>query len=203
VSARFAWIGRVRRGRRLDRNPLRRRSDRVETVILAALLAAFLGGAPLAAHAAATWISATSQQELRAQQATYRQVTAVLLDAAVTVPGYGGGYSPAQATAQWRAPDGAVRTGLIATPAGAKAGRTVRIWTNLSGELVTPLQQDQIASRADLAAMAAVAALGIVLLTAAVAVRRALDRRRMTAWEAEWLATGPRWSSRAGPQTDI
>jgi hypothetical protein len=33
------WLGRVLRGRRLDRNPLRRGSDRVETAVLGALLA--------------------------------------------------------------------------------------------------------------------------------------------------------------------
>jgi hypothetical protein len=27
-------------------------------------------------------------------------------------------------------------------------------------------------------------------------VRRALDRRRMAAWDRDWLATGPRWTPR-------
>lgn len=201
MSARFAWIGRILRGRRLDRNPLRRRSDRVETVILAALLAAFLGGAPFAAHTAATWAGAASQQELRAQQANFRQVTAVLLEAAWTPQGYGFTIA-SQANARWVAPDGKVRTGMIAVPADAKAGSTKRIWTNTSGDLVTPLQPDQIALRADLAAMASVAVLGAVLLTTAAVVRRSLNRRRLADWDADWLATGPRWSSRAEPPTD-
>ena len=47
-----SWLGRLLRGRRLDRNPLRRGSDRVETAIAGVLLAAFLAGAPFAAHAA-------------------------------------------------------------------------------------------------------------------------------------------------------
>jgi hypothetical protein len=201
VSARFAWIGRILRGRRLDRNPLRRRSDRVETVIVAALFAAFLGGAPFAVHAAAAGASAASQRELRAQQANFRQVTAVLLEAAWTPQGYGFTIS-SQADARWVAPDGKVRTDMIAVPADAKAGSTVRIWTNLSGDLVTPLRQDQIALRADLAGMAAVAALGAVLLITGAVVRRALNRRRLADWDADWLATGPRWSSRAQPPTD-
>jgi len=49
------WLGRVLRGRRLDRNPLRRRSDRVETTVLGLLLAAFLAGAPFVTHAAGSW----------------------------------------------------------------------------------------------------------------------------------------------------
>jgi len=36
----------------------------------------------------------------------------------------------------------------------------------------------------------------LVLLAAAVLVRRALDRRRLNAWEAEWRANGPLWSGR-------
>jgi hypothetical protein len=36
------WLVRLLRGLRPDRNPLRRRSDRAEAVVLAALLAAFL-----------------------------------------------------------------------------------------------------------------------------------------------------------------
>ena len=54
-SPRNSWLGRLLRGRRLDRNPLRRRSDRAETAVLGVLLAAFLAGAPFAAQAAGSW----------------------------------------------------------------------------------------------------------------------------------------------------
>jgi hypothetical protein len=52
-----SWLARLLRGRRLDRNPLRRGSDRAETVVLAALLAAFLAAAPFAAQAAGPWVT--------------------------------------------------------------------------------------------------------------------------------------------------
>ena len=39
------WLGRALRLRRLDGNPLRRGSDRAETVVLGVLLAIFLAGA--------------------------------------------------------------------------------------------------------------------------------------------------------------
>jgi len=32
--------------------------------------------------------------------------------------------------------------------------------------------------------------------TATGLVRRSLDRRRLSGWDAEWLANGPRWSPR-------
>jgi len=86
------------RGRRLDRNPLRRGSDRAETAIAGVLLAAFLAGAPFAAHAAGSWTYATSAREAEAQQAALHQVPATLLQAATpwSATGYGSGASAAQ-----------------------------------------------------------------------------------------------------------
>jgi len=42
-----------------------------------------------------------------------------------------------------------------------------------------------------------VIALGTVLATIGLLARRTLDKRRMAAWDAEWRATGPRWTTRA------
>jgi hypothetical protein len=36
----------------------------------------------------------------------------------------------------------------------------------------------------------------IVLLSGLGLTRRALDRRRLSAWEAEWRAVGPLWTGR-------
>ena len=73
---RSTWLGRLLRGRRFDRNALRRGSDRAETVVLGVLLAAFLAGAPFAAHSAGSWTYATSVREAQAQQAALHQVPA-------------------------------------------------------------------------------------------------------------------------------
>jgi hypothetical protein len=34
----------------------------------------------------------------------------------------------------------------------------------------------------------------VLLPAAGMLARRALDRRRLRAWEAEWRASGPQWS---------
>jgi hypothetical protein len=47
-----------------------------------------------------------------------------------------------------------------------------------------------------LARVLAVTALAVVLIFVGWAARWALDRRRLAAWDAEWLSAGPRWSSR-------
>ncbi len=192
---RSTWLGRLVRGWRPDRNPLRRGTDRAEIAIGAALLVAFLVGLPFAAHAAASWTNDISQHEFNAQQATFHQVRATLLEAPVTAQSYGVTLAP-QADARWIAPDGQVRTGLLTVPTDAKKGSTVLIWTDQSGALVTPLLPGQIPMRNDLAATAAVTLLAIMLLVIVWMVHRALNRRRMAAWEADWLATGPRWTSR-------
>jgi len=191
---RSTWLSRLLRGRRPDRNPLRRGSDRAETAVLGVLLAAFLVGAPFAAHAAGSWTYATAAREAQLQQATTYQVPATLLQAALpwNVSVYGG-----EANARWRAPDGQVRTGQVFVPTGAAAGGTVMVWTNRDGQLAdSPLQATQVAGRADMSRVLAVAALAVTLIALGLLARRALDKRRLAAWDAEWLATGPRWSPR-------
>ena len=73
---RTSWLARLLRGRRLDRNPLRRRSDRAETIVLGALLAGFLAAAPFAAHAAGAWGHDSAVRDAQAQRASLVQVTA-------------------------------------------------------------------------------------------------------------------------------
>jgi hypothetical protein len=191
---RSTWLSRLLRGQRPDRNPLRRGSDRAETAILGVLLAAFLAGAPFAANAAGSWTYATTAREAQLQQATTYQVPATLVQTALpgSVSVYGG-----EANARWRAPDGQVRTGQVFVPSGAAVGSTVMVWTNRAGQLTdSPLMHTQVVGRAVMSRVLAVAALGVLLIAVGMLARRALDKRRLAAWDADWLATGPRWSSR-------
>ena len=193
------WLARLLRGRRLDRNPLRRGSDRAETVVLGALLAAFLAATPFAAHAAGSWAHATYAREAQAQRTALRQVPATVLQAPppklTAFPG--AGVVPLGVDARWRAPDGQERTGLLFVPADVTAGSTVLVWVDHAGRLADPpLGRAQLATRAQLAEEAAVGVLAITLAVIGWLARRSLDRRRMGAWDAEWLATGPRWTPR-------
>jgi len=193
-SAGSTWLGRLLRGRRPDRNPLRRGSDRAETAMLGVLLAAFLAGAPFAANAAGSWTYATSVREAQAQQASLHQVPATLLQAASP---WGISEGGAEARARWKAPGGQVRTGQIFVLPGAPAGSTVMVWVNQAGQLAdSPLQHSQVTGRADIARVLAIAALAVTLMVVGWAARWALDRRRLAAWDAEWLTTEPRWSPR-------
>jgi hypothetical protein len=193
---RTSWLARLLRGRRLDRNPLRRGSDRAETIVIGALLAAFLAAAPFAAHAAGAWGHDSAARQAQAQRASLVQVTATLLWSAPILAGYGSG-SGFAAEARWRAPDGPVRTGELFVTPDAAASHSTRIWVDQTGRLTNPpLSGDQMTGRAQLAAGVAVGSLAAVLATAGWLVRRSLDRRRLSGWDTEWLANGPRWSPR-------
>jgi hypothetical protein len=190
--------GRFVRGRRLDRNPLRRAADRAETVVLALLVAAFLLGAPLAALASGAWAHTMAHRAELAQAASRRQVTAVVL----TAPTKSAAQSWDLASvvqARWTAPDGTVvTTSELPAPVGTMAGATVRVWTTRDGRLASqPMGDPQVAYLTDLGEAAGVAAVAMVLALAGVLARRSLDKRRMAAWDADWQATGPRWTTRA------
>jgi hypothetical protein len=186
------WLGRLLCRLRLDRNPLRRGSDRAETAMLCVLLAAFLAGAPFAAHAAGAWTQATSAREAQAQQSASHPVEATVLQAA---PWNTEGYS-SEVSARWEAPDGRPCTGQILVPTSTPAGSSLMIWVSQAGRLTSPpLQRSQVTDRTELAEGLAVAAVAVVLIVAGLVGRWSLDRRRLAGWDAEWLAAGPRWSS--------
>ena len=81
--------------------------------------------------------------------------------------------------------------------ADVAAGHSTRIWVDRTGRLTgPPLSRDQMTGRAQLAAGGALGSLAAVLIAVGWLVRRSLDRRRLSGWDAEWLANGPRWSPR-------
>jgi len=142
------WLRRLIRGRRLDRNPLRRTSDRAETLILAGLMTAFLAGAPAAAIAGGSLMHGLAEHTRQAQLATRSQVTAVTLQA---VPGPGQsrntGFTRPAVEARWTAPDGKTVTGEVPVFLGTPAGAKVQVWTTASGKLADPpLEEAQVAS---------------------------------------------------------
>jgi hypothetical protein len=190
-------LGRAVRGLWPDRNPLRRATDRVEAALLVTLLAVFLACAPLLGVAAWNWAHAAAQRAERDQRATSHQVSAVLLQSAPPpVLAASGTSSVAEVRAQWMVPGDAVRTGDVPVPGGTKAGNTVTVWIDRAGQLTSPpLSPAQVTGQAAQAAAGASALLALVLAGALLLARRALNRRRLAAWDDCWSAIGPRWTS--------
>jgi uncharacterized membrane protein YidH (DUF202 family) len=197
TSPGIARLGRFARGWRFDRNPLRRATDRAETAVLALLVAAFLVGAPYTALATGAWVHGMARHAQLVQEASSRQVTAVVL-AVTPPPSTNGDDSAWQAQARWRAPDGREVTHEIPVPDGTAVGGTLQVWTDRTGDVATaPLLDSQVADQTAMAEVLGVVVLAGVLTLAGALARWTLTRRRMTAWDADWRATGPRWTTRA------
>ena len=131
IPARPARTMRLARTLGLDGNPLRRATDRAMTWIRIALLAAFLGGGPLAPIGAGHWMYHAGMIEARAQAADRHSARALLLEPArppVTTAASSGD-DQAWALARWQGTGPAPRTGEVlaasappAPPARASPG---------------------------------------------------------------------------------
>jgi hypothetical protein len=191
-----ARLGRFVRGRRLDRNPLRRATDRAETVVLAGLVILLLAGGPFAALAAGSWTHAMAQRTQLAQEASRRQVTAVVVS--MIPPSAGDWGLTWQARARWRAPDGREVTDEIPVPTSTEVGATLPVWTSLSGDFTTaPLVDSQVSGQVVTGEVLGVIGLADGLAVVGALVLSWINKRRMADWDADWRATGPRWTTRA------
>jgi hypothetical protein len=181
----------------LDRNPLRRRTDRIEAVIRLVTLFLLLVAAPMAAVTAGLQADHLALRQVHAQQMADHQVTAVLLRPAQAT-GIPDPYTSVQLTlvlARWQPPAGPPRTGQVQAPAGARAGSTVAVWIDASGAITSPPPgHREIVGDVCITAVVTGLIASLLVLGSGALARRALDRRRLHAWDAEWRATGPRWS---------
>ena len=183
------WLG-------LDRNPLRRGTDRVESALRLVMILLVVTAVPAAAVAVGRWADHYALHRAQAQRAVDHQVTAVLLEDAPAV-GIPDPYTSVQtAWVPRRQPPGQPsRTGEVLALTGAHKGSTVRTWINPSGAVTDPpLDRRFVVGDVWLAVMATCLVSWLLLLVTGVLVRRGLDRRRLRAWEAEWRASGPLWS---------
>lgn len=183
------WLG-------LDRNPLRRRSDRIEVVLRLAFLILLAAAVPLVTIMTGRAVGHLAIREARAARASDQLVTAVLTEAA---PKAGQDpYSSVQTTsvpARWTAPDGSPRSGMVLASYGAAKGSTVQTWIDRSGEATSPPPtQTDIDGDVSIAVALTAMVLTVTLLGAHVLARHALDRRRFSAWDAEWRSIGPYWT---------
>jgi hypothetical protein len=185
------WLG-------LDRNPLRRPADRIEAAVRLATAMLILVAVPIAAFVAGQRADQRFLRDAQAQRRADRQVSAVLtqdvpVSSTATDP-----YVTVQTTwapARWTAPDGSAHSGQVLVPAGVSRGTKTPIWINASGAITDPpAGHSDVVAEVSVTVMVTSLGLIIVPLSALGLTRRALDRRRLGAWEAEWRAAGPLWT---------
>lgn len=185
------WLG-------FDRNPLRRGTDRVEGALRLVLITLLVLVVPAAAVAVGQWAYYRGLHQSQLKQATDHLVTAVLVQDA-PASGPSDPYTSLPTTwvlARWQPPGQPPRTGQLLAVAGARKGSTVRTWIDPSGAITDPPPDHRIiVGYVWLAVMVTCLLSWLVLLAAVMLGRGALDRRRLSAWEAEWRASGPHWSS--------
>jgi hypothetical protein len=151
----------------------------------------------MAALAAAGW-AATDGVRAEQAQAGWRQVPAVLFQDAP---------DPAHALfqasleplvlARWAAPGRAWPEGGVYASGGARAGTTVIVRTDGSGRREgLPVQPADVTMQEAFAALAAAVLAAAAVVVTGFLARRALDQRRLAAWDADWSRTGPQWTGR-------
>jgi hypothetical protein len=182
------------RGARPDRNPLRRGIDRLETGLLVGLLVALAVATPFAARLAGRSSYVSALQARQEQLASRHQVQAELTDDASPVSGYSlSAWVLIQAT--WTSVAGVRRSGEVPATPGSRKGTLVTVWTDGNGYLDSPpLAISEVASQADAATTGVIVGAGVVYIAGAAAIRQLINRRRMAAWDADWLATAPTWN---------
>ena len=177
----------------LGRNTLRRPSDRIEGAILVMLTAVFC-----VAVAAASVLGTHIYHWQRADAAGLRPAVAVLSRTG-PIDNLGGNED---AWARWRAPDGRRLSGtltMVTAPGiwDASPGAGVRVWVTRTGEpTAPPPSRALMIFNAVLVAIWTACGAAMALTGCYWLCRRALDRRRLAAWESAWALTGPRWTSR-------
>ncbi|MEV0355486.1 hypothetical protein AB0H71_05410 [Nocardia sp. NPDC050697] len=166
----------------LDRNPMRRPEDRVQTVLAALLLLAFLASLPLTALLVAVPVYRAEVAAVAAEQARLRPVTATVLTAE-----HAPLYAPvSSATVRFTGLDGGERTAVHRATGLLQPGASVTVWLNAAGEPVEPPPPAKPLGRAVLLTAGVLLTALTLCASGYLAARLALDRRRSRAWDREW-----------------
>ena len=151
---------------------------KTETAVDGVLMAAWMVASSLVAYAAGRWAHATLSREAQAQRAALRQVPATLLQPPPVRRRRAAG-AVRDTPAQWRLPDGTVRTGSLSAPSGTAAGSTVMVWVNQAGDLADPpMRQAQIADGTELAQGSAAALFAVALAMIGWQAHHGFNRHR-------------------------
>ncbi|MER7078479.1 hypothetical protein SAMN02982929_00782 [Saccharopolyspora kobensis] len=194
LSTEAGWLGQTLG---LKPNPLRRRRDRIEAVVLLALLVVALAVVPLGAL---TWGKASYEADVRAAAtaAVRHQVEAVVItEPRMEVVGVNPDFevNRYRAEARWSGADGTPRVQTIDVGAGGEVGSTIAVWIDDAGHLVEAPRSERQLRAVAVGGAVGVAMTGEAVCVALIAcVRAAANARADKAWEREWEIVGPQWT---------
>lgn len=177
---------------RVWRNPLARRSDRVEAALVLILVVVWLVSLPVVATIGSVrWADAVARSADQLRMLT--TVQAVVEQTEPVTPGMAG--PPPMsiiAPVSWTGSDGQLATGVVEVPASAGVGDRVPIWLDGAGRVVpAPPSPEALAGLTVFVGAVTWILLGLLMLLVGWGTRRRLDRRRLRAWAQEWAAVEP------------
>jgi hypothetical protein len=181
---------------RPDDNPLRRPLDRAHARLIIGLTVLFILAGAIVVTITVNLVDRAGLRAEHQQARTRHSVEATILRAArtgdVAQPGL------AQETRiRWVDRTGVAHTGGVAPSDGDRVGGHRQVWIDQSGRLTArPRTHHQTLTDTTLAALASLAALGMLHAAAYSIVLRRIDRRRLAMWESEWVTIAPRWTGR-------
>lgn len=188
------WVKMHARRLGLGRNPLRRRSDRLESVLL--LLTVFAGLLLVPAAAAlGSAVRSSSEQTAARERAVLRTVTAQTLEDTRSVFGVAPGQMTSRVRVEWQDAAGAPVLGWADVAVGTKIGTEVTVWLDRAGNTAKAPRPD-----GDSAALGGVVGLTTVmfgwlaLYGVFLVAKRPLDRRRYDEIAREWEQVAARWN---------
>ena len=148
----------------LDRNPLRRRTDKVAAWLDGPAARRVPDRRSIALGGGRGWAARAAAADQQAER-SWRQVSAVLLSSA-SLSASGDGLAPySWDSARWTAPDGRTRTGDIPVSLALAAGQVVPLWVDQAGSPTgPPVSHRAVLAREVGAAAFAALTLGILLL---------------------------------------
>ncbi len=189
---------------RWRRNPLWRRTDRIEAWLALAAVLLMVLGAPAAGWYAGRAAYGTLLEGVRIQRETRHPVWATVERPASRTPLGPDPETPSshagqpRVVASWTARDGSAHTGRIAAPRALRPGERFRIWADGRGlVLPPPMDAGTAATHAALAGLGAAAAAGCLVGGGRRLAVRRLTVRRHRRWDLAWERAGQDWG-RAG-----
>ncbi|SNY76292.1 hypothetical protein SAMN04244553_0678 [Nocardia amikacinitolerans] len=176
----------------LDRNPMRRREDRLQSGVGMLLTLLFLVVVPLVGIGIGGRVYETESRVVESRMAELRRV-----DATVVEVGKAPLYAPiTPARVSWVDGAGVTRVEDYRSSTLVKPGATVSIWLDRDGRVVEPPSETRALSRAVLLSSAVAGAVLVCFVTGYYLLRASLDRRRARLWETEWATVGLTWGGR-------
>ena len=170
-------------------------TDRVEDLASWVLLAA---GLLLVLFACTTGIGIHDRlvQQGRAESLDRTPTSATLLERSPMFVSPYTDAAPVAVTASWEDRQGVERTGLVSAPEGLAKGSTLQIWIDPSGApVLKPITSGDALALAGIITGLVIVAGAVVLALLWVALQRGLMAYNCAAWEQEWRAVAPLWST--------